>query len=73
MGKKMFSIQREETMRQALVNIAQMAISAAFKNAERGELQNYLDQEEIEEEIKATGSGRPDTMSRVINPPDNGL
>jgi C4-dicarboxylate-specific signal transduction histidine kinase len=25
MGKKMFSIQREETMRQALVNIAQMA------------------------------------------------
>jgi hypothetical protein len=29
--------------------------------------------QEIEKEIKATGHGRPDTMSRVINPPNNGL
>ena len=28
---------------------------------------------QAEKEIKATGSGRPDTMSRVINPPNNGL
>jgi hypothetical protein len=45
--------------------------NAAYEYAHR-ELQNYLDQE-VETEIKATGSGRPDTMSRVINPPDNGL
>jgi hypothetical protein len=43
--------------------------------AERDLLSLYfydLDQE-VEKEIKATGSGRPDTMARVINPPDNGL
>ena len=32
-----------------------------------------IQDQEIEKEIKATGVGRPDTMSRVINPPDNGL
>jgi hypothetical protein len=52
----------------------QHATKAGRSKAARAhrELQNYLDQE-IEKEIKATGSGRPDTMARVINPPDNGL
>jgi len=44
----------------------------AAKDYAHRELQNYLDQK-VGTEIKATGSGRRDTMSRVINPPDNGL
>jgi hypothetical protein len=57
MGKKMFSIQREETI------VGNFRIQ--FRKA--------LADQEVEKEIKATGSGRRDTMSRVIIPPDNGI